>query len=165
MSLNLYIKFVFFRVLKSSSFFFSSSAGRNFTGRICVYHQGAGHKKIYNKIDFFRRLNQYGTVLKIIKDNYRTAFVAFVFYDNGLCSFIVLADGLKVGDRLFSGIFFQQKNSNGSTFLLKDIGLFSNVNCFEVFPLSGAQFCRAAGVSALLISKDSNKVLLKLPSG
>lgn len=134
-------------------------------GRICVYHRGGGNKKIYTHVDFFRRLNQYGTILKIFKDSFRTGFLAFVFYDNGLSSFILLTEGLKIGDRFFSGFFFQQMYNNGSTFLVKNVGLFTNVHSLELFPLSGAKLCRAAGTNALLISKDIDKVCLKLSSG
>ena len=64
MSLSSNIKYHFQKILKNSNISLSSYGGRNFLGRICVYHKGAGNKNIYRKLDFYRRLNQVGLVLK-----------------------------------------------------------------------------------------------------
>lgn len=164
-----YIKYHFIKLVKNTSVFLPRFSGRNFLGRICVYHQGGGKKRAYKMLDFYRRLNQVGVILKVLKDSNRTAYIGLVLYQNGLSSFILLSEGLSKGLTIFSGfdLNIMQKipSQTGSTSLLKDIGLFSNVNCIELFPLSGAKMSRAAGASSLLISKDSRKVSLKMASG
>lgn len=169
MSLHNVIKYHFKKLLKSSNICLSSSGGRNFLGRVCVYHKGAGNKNIYRKLDFYRRLNQLGLILKILKDSNRTGYIGLILYENGLSSFVLLSEGLFKGYTIYSGfeLNLQKKllDLNGSTSLLKNVGLFSNVNSIELFPLSGAKMTRAAGAGSLIISKDSNKVSLKMVSG
>jgi ribosomal protein L2 len=47
-----------------------SCSGRNHTGIICVHHQGGGHKRRGYKIDFFRRINCFGFLVKIRKASF-----------------------------------------------------------------------------------------------
>lgn len=169
MSLSSNIKYHFQKILKNSNISLSSYGGRNFLGRICVYHKGAGNKNIYRKLDFYRRLNQVGYVLKVLKDSNRTGYIGLILYENGLSSFILLSEGLFKGGTIFSGFDLNLQNKmsdlNGSTTLLKNIGLFSNVNSIELYPLSGAKMARAAGSSSLIISKDAKTVSFKMSSG
>lgn len=51
--------------LKIGTFFVG---GRNFTGHICVHHRSGGVKRNYSLIDFYRRINSFGLIYKIIKD-------------------------------------------------------------------------------------------------
>ena len=67
---NLYIYLS--KNLKIGTFFVG---GRNFTGHICVHHRSGGLKRNYFLIDFYRRLNSYGFIYKIINDLNRTAFL------------------------------------------------------------------------------------------
>jgi large subunit ribosomal protein L2 len=128
---------------------------------------GSGNKKIYRKLDIYRRLNQYGIVLKILKDSYRTGFLGCILYENGLLSFILLSEGIRRGHKIFSGFDLIHKDNMllGSSFLLKNLGLFSYIHSVELFPLSGAHLAKSAGVGALIISKNVNKVSLKMASG
>jgi ribosomal protein L2 len=41
------------------------ASGRNFLGRICVFHQGAGRLTLYRPVDFYRRLNLFGRIIRI----------------------------------------------------------------------------------------------------
>lgn len=169
MVLTNYINYHLKKTVKNTNSVLSSYGGRNFLGRICVYHKGAGNKNGFIHLDFYRRLNQVGILLKILKDTYRTGYIGLILYSNGLSSFILLSEGLFKGLSIFSGFDFniQQKVTNitGSTTLLKNIGLFSNVNSIELFPLSGSKMSRAAGVSSLIISKDYRQVSFKMSSG
>lgn len=163
---NLY-KFLYQKYSKIFSVGIVLVAGRNFLGRICVQHQGGGVKINYKKIDRFRYINQLGNIFRIIKIKFCTGLIGFVFYDNGLCSFILLSEGLIKGSRIFSGprkVFFDGF-SIGSTQKLLHIKLFDTINSFELFPLSGFKVARAAGAYAKIISKDHQKSILKLKSG
>lgn len=98
-------KYLFKRLDKKLRLGFVSSAGRNFLGSICVHHRGGGSKKKRYFVDFFRRLNSFGYITKIIKTPFYTSFLGLVAYQNGLCSYIILTDGLAIGSRIFCGTF------------------------------------------------------------
>lgn len=143
-----------------------SSAGRNFSGRICVFHRGGGCAREYRLVDFFRRLNMFGTICKIVYDPNRSAYLGFILYDNGLFSFIVLSEEKKIGDTVFSGV---RHSSNfyyvGSSLEVSAVKAFSVVSCIEARPFFGATVARAAGVGALLLYFDKKIAVLKLVSG
>src|ERR1051325_168950 len=84
-----------------------SKGGRNMLGRICVHHKGAGNKRLYRKIDYFRRLNQGGSVLKVIKDAFRSGFIGLIIYFNGVMSQIILSDSNKIGSVIYSGSIYK----------------------------------------------------------
>jgi large subunit ribosomal protein L2 len=148
------IKFFFFKVKKKFSIGLHSFGGRNFLGRVCVYHRGGGNKLKYKLIDRYRRLDQSAYVYKVFKQPSFTAFVGMVIYDNGLISFILLSHGLARGSKIFSGgSYIEKKNfSIGSSSLVKFFGLFSVINSIELFPFSGFKLVRAAGSSAYIIN-------------
>lgn len=45
---------------KTLSFGYVPFSGRNFSGRVCVRHQGGGSKRKLQVVDLFRRINHYG---------------------------------------------------------------------------------------------------------
>jgi len=157
--------FFFSKIFKKVSIGLSSSGGRNFLGRICVFHRGGGNKVKYLLVDRFRRLNQYGFIYKIFSKRPFTAFIGAIIYDNGLHSFIILSDNLFVGSYVFSGISSESTKNLGSSGLLSTFSLFSPINSLELFPFSGAKLSRAAGSSAFMVGRDFKKVLVKLNSG
>src|ERR1051325_9982665 len=83
-----------------------SNGGRNFLGRICVHHRGSGNKRNYRLIDFCKRINNFGVILRVFKDPYRTAFLALVVYENGLACYMLLSEGAVGGLRFYSGSEF-----------------------------------------------------------
>lgn len=141
--------------------------GRNFTGRICMHHRSGGVKRNYCLIDFYRRINSFGIIYKIIKDLNRTAFIGSIIYENGLFSFIILSEGLQVGDKIYSGSKkkFLDKLKNGFALPLNVVNLFTIVSNIEFKPYTGSKFSRAAGTSCLLIGKKKNTIILKFRSG
>lgn len=144
-----------------------SSGGRNFLGRVCIKGRGAcnsSEKKIYRFIDFHRRINKKGLLLKILYDPLRTGKIGLVLYENGLSSFILIQKGLKLFSIIYSGNTFESINK-GDSLLLKKMPLFSIISNIENKPFKGGAICRAAGVSCLLINKDNNNGILKLNSG
>jgi len=135
-------------------------SGRNFSGHICVHHKNSGIKKTYSYIDFFRRINSFGLLYKIIKDQNRTAFLGAIFYENGLFSYIILSENLKIGDKIYSGSFFNINKmliTTGYAIPLSYINLFNIINNIESFPYKGSIFSRSAGSSAVLIGKKKIK--------
>ncbi len=113
----------------------SSIAGRNHTGQICIHHRSGGVKRNYCLIDFYRRINSFGILLKIIKDLNRTAFLGSIIYENGLFSYIILSEGLEPGSKLYSGskkILRGGKLKSGYASSLNFINLFTIVNILRL---------------------------------
>jgi large subunit ribosomal protein L2 len=152
------------RLLRVGTFFLG---GRNFSGAICVQHRSGGSKHNYYLVDFFRRVNSFGKIYKIIKDVNRTAFLGAVIYENGLFSYIILSEGLKIGDQVYSGSLNNLKKGafNGYAMPLKDCNLFTLLNNIEVFPFRGASLARAAGASCILSGKKKDKMIVKFKTG
>ncbi len=162
--MNKYIKYLFIKLNKKIIIGTKISAGRNYLGTICVRHKFSGNKLKFFKIDFFRRINSFGYVYKIISYNNRTANIASIIYDNGLFAYIIISENIKLGEKIYSGIF-NMFNKSGNTSLLKNVKLFSLINNIELYPSKGSSLCRAAGTSVLLTSFNKNKAVIKLKSG
>ena len=149
----------------------NNKSGRNNWGRICVYNK-ISNKSKYLRIDFFRRITSYGYIWKIIKNSNRSAFIGNVIYENGLFSYIVLTEQLKIGSKIYSGTNYNYSNYKylnnynlGWTYLLKNMNLFTIISNIELNPNSGINLVRSAGSKAILTKREKNKVSLKLKSG
>lgn len=170
------------KLLKNNLGFFK--AGRNNTGKITAFHRGGRNKRLYRAVDFWRRLNLSGVVLKLVYDPNRTATIACVFYFNGLVSYIVATTMTVVGSKVFSGNNFSASKSiylneserkkdlalkkvffSGNSLSMKDMPLGSVVNNFELHSSKGSQIARSAGLFALLYKKTELGAYLKLRSG
>jgi len=139
-------------------------------GRVCVRGRGAcnsSYRTVYRYLDFYRRLNKSGKLLKIYYDTNRTGKIGLIMYENGLSCFILLQKGIKTLDYIYSGAYLikNYKINKGDSVLLNDMPLFSIISNIEMKPYNGGIFSRAAGVGALLISKDKFKGTIKLNSG
>jgi len=141
--------------------------GRNFSGKICIFHRSGGIKRNYCLIDFFRRINSFGLIYKILKDLNRTALLGGIIYENGLFSYIILSEKLNIGDKIYSGTkkIFKAKLKNGFAISLKYINLFTIINNIELKPYNGSSLSRAAGTSSLLVGRKRENIILKFKSG
>jgi len=72
-------------------------------GRVCVNGRGGGQKRKYRVVDYFRRICVKGRLMRICYDRGRSAFLGLILYDNGLLSYLILSNGLKIGNTIFSG--------------------------------------------------------------
>jgi len=162
-----YSKFLLSKIEKNFLFHFNFKGGRNFSGRICVFHRGGPRFTNYRFIDFFRRINSFGVVVKIFKDISRTAFVGTVLYFNGLIANILTAEDCRVGNIIFSGFFLKEDipYALGYSLPLAKLPMFSLLYNIELKSCRGSKYARAAGVSALCISKVGDRCWLKLNSG
>lgn len=147
-----------------------SASGRNFLGKICVAHRGGGSKRNKFYVDFFRRTNAFGYLLKIKSVRWYTGFLGLMIYENGLSNYILLSDNIEVGDKLYFGtsLIINKENSClkiGSSVPLSYVSLFSLINNIELRAFNGGQLARAAGTSGILISKSANLITVKLKSG
>ena len=142
----------------------SKNAGRNAQGKITVRHRGGGAKRKYRIIDFKRNKDGVvGTVATIEYDPNRTAYIALVVYADGEKRYILAPAGLKVGDKVESGVNADIKPGNALP--LKNIPVGTVVHNVELQVGKGGQLVRSAGSSAQLMAKEGNYATLRLPSG
>jgi large subunit ribosomal protein L2 len=144
------------------------NSGRNNYGRICVYNRSSNKGK-YLRIDFFRKIESFGYIWKIIKNSNRSAYIANIIYENGLFSYIISTDKLSSGHKIYSGTInnlpFNIDYELGWTYLLRNMNLFTTINNIELYPNHGFNLIRSAGSKAILTKREKDKVNLKLKSG
>ena len=139
-------------------------SGRNSYGRITVRHHGGGNRTKYRIIDFKRQKSDIpATVLSIEYDPNRSAFIALIQYEDGVKSYIIAPDGVKVGDTIVSGVNADIKPGNALPLSSIPVGTF--IHNVELYPGKGAQLARSAGIMAQLMAKENGLALLRLPSG
>jgi len=160
----LYKNYLFKYINKKMKIGLNIKSGRNFMGRICVHHK-IHNKSKYLKIDFYRRLNCFGYIYKIIKNSNRSSYIGGIIYINGLFAYIILTEKIKIGYKIYSGILYNNNKNIVYTYLLKNINLFTVISNVELNPYSGFNLVRAAGTKSILTKIEKNKVSLKLKSG
>jgi len=141
-----------------------STGGRNNLGRITSRSKGAGHKQKYREIDFYRKKdNLKAKIERIEYDPNRSAHVALIKYEDGLMSYILAPNKIKIGDEVVSG-----KNKEieiGNCMPLSDIPTGTDIHNIELYPNGGGKLARSAGSSAQISGKDENYCIIKLSSG
>ena len=139
-------------------------AGRNFSGRITVRHQGGGERRKYRIIDFKRNKdNVPAKVFSIEYDPNRSANIALLHYADGEKRYIIAPLGLNVGDTVVSGEAVDIKVGNAMQ--LANIPVGTMIHCIELLPGKGAQLVRSAGNAAQLMAKEGKYAQVRLPSG
>ena len=139
-------------------------SGRNNTGRITVRHQGGGNRTKYRVIDFKRQKTDIPATVKTLEyDPNRSAFIALVEYTDGVKSYIIAPDGLKVGDVVVSSKSADIKPGNALPFANIPVGTI--IHNVELYPGKGGQLVRSAGNMAQLMAKEGKYALVRLPSG
>lgn len=139
--------------------------GRNNFGHITVRHKSAGHKKSYRVIDFKRdKFDVEATVERIEYDPNRTAFIALLKYKDGIYSYIISPNKLKVGDKVISSKELVDIKV-GNSMPLSVIPIGTIIHNIELKPGSGGTVSRSAGTYSQLVGKDSGYGLIKMQSG
>jgi len=141
-----------------------STGGRNNLGRITSRHRGAGHKKKYREIDFYRKKDDINAVIERIEyDPNRSAYVALIKYDDGVINYIIAPNKVDIGDKIVSGR--NKEIKIGNCMPLSDIPEGTNIHNIELSPNSGGKLVRSAGSSAQISGIDANYCIIKLVSG
>ncbi len=139
-------------------------SGRNSQGRLTVRHRGGGEKTHYRIIDFKR--NKPGVPARLATIEYdpnRSARIGLLFYRDGEKRYMLLPNGLKVGDIVVSGPDAEARLGNALP--LANIPLGTTVHNIELVPGKGGQIVRSAGVSAQVLAKEGEFATIRLPSG
>jgi large subunit ribosomal protein L2 len=139
-------------------------SGRDFSGKVVVRHQGGGAKQKVRTIDTRgKKIGVSAVVASIEYDPTRTARLALLHYEDGIKSYIICPEGLKVGDKLMAGSEAEAKLGNNLPLEIIPIGL--PIHNIELTLGKGGQICRSAGSSATILSKEGGFAAIKLPSG
>ena len=142
----------------------SKTGGRNNQGKITVRHIGGGVRRKYRVIDFKRNKDGIeGRVATIEYDPNRSANIALINYADGEKRYIIAPLGLKVGDRIESGVNADIKTGNALP--LENIPVGTMVHNVELNPGAGAKLARSAGSGVQILGKEGKYIIIRLKSG
>src|SRR5437763_15216192 len=140
------------------------NSGRNNQGRITTRHKGGGARRFYRLVNFKLAPGTTAKIEAIEYDPNRSARIARIKEDNGTYHYVLAAQGMKIGQKLASGV--EAPIENGNRLPLKNIPIGSTVHAIELQPGKGAQMVRSAGNSAQLMGRaEGGYVQVRLPSG
>ena len=141
-----------------------NKSGRNNYGRITVRHRGGANRRKYRVIDFKRsKFDVPAEVVSLEYDPNRSAHIALITHEDGVKSYILAPAGVKVGDKVMAGPDADIKPGNALPLINIPTGTI--IHNAELYPGRGGQLARAAGIAALLMAKEGEYALLRLPSG
>jgi large subunit ribosomal protein L2 len=139
-------------------------SGRNGQGRLTVRHRGGGEKRAYRRIDFKRDKWEVPARLATIEyDPNRSARIGLLHYADGEKRYILVPNGLHVGDSVVAGASAEARVGNALP--LSSIPLGTQIHNIELVPGKGGQIVRSAGVAAQLLAKEGDAAQVRLPSG
>ncbi len=139
------------------------SAGRDWRGRVSARHRGGGNKRMYRIIDFKRDKDMPARVLGIEYDPNRNARIALLEYEDKEKRYILAPLGLMVGETVSSGEDVDIKPGNALP--LRSIPVGTMIHNVELQPGEGGKLARSAGAGVMLVAKEGNYGIVKLPSG
>ena len=142
----------------------NSTGGRNNLGRITSRARGAGHKRKFRSIDWYRRKDDVvAKVERIEHDPNRSAFLALIKYTDGEFNYIIAPNKLSVGEEIISGR--NKEIKIGNCMPLSDIPSGTDIHNIELSPNGGGKLVRSAGSFAQVSGSDENYSIIKLNSG
>ncbi len=140
------------------------SGGRDNQGKMTMRQIGGGHKKKYRIIDFKRDKDGVPAIVKSIEyDPNRTARIALLSYADGEKRYIIAPNGIKVGQKVNSGLGVAPEV--GNAMLLSEIPFGTIIHNLELRPGQGAKLVRSAGAYAQLMTREGKFAIIKMPSG
>jgi len=127
------------------------------------YMQANRHARMYRIIDFGRtKRGMFGVIETIEYDPYRNTRICLVKYEDGERRYILYAMGFFVGQQVISSV--RAPVFVGNAMPLDKVPIGTMVHNIEMHPTNGGQLARAAGASAIVLSRDKRCVTVKLPS-
>ncbi|MEX2547124.1 MAG: 50S ribosomal protein L2 [Chloroflexota bacterium] len=139
-------------------------SGRNSQGRLTVRHRGGGEKRHYRLIDFKRdKFDVPARLATIEYDPNRSARIGLLHYLDGEKRYMLVPNGLGVGDVVVAGAHVEARV--GNSLPLKNIPLGTTIHNIELVPGRGGQLVRSAGTAAQLLAKEGTEAQVRMPSG
>ena len=139
-------------------------SGRNNQGKITVRHRGGEQKRLYRRIDFRRdKAGIPARVATVEYDPNRSARIGLLNYADGEKRYMLLPNGLNVGDVIESGPGAEAKLGNCLPLARMPLG--TTIHNIELVPGKGGQLVRSAGAAAQLVAKEGAFATIRMPSG
>ncbi|MFZ9703433.1 MAG: 50S ribosomal protein L2 [Candidatus Limnocylindrus sp.] len=138
-------------------------SGRNNQGKITVRHRGGEQKRLYRKIDF--RRDKFGIPARVATIEYdpnRSARIGLLNYADGEKRYMLLPNGLTVGDMIESGPNAEAKLGNCLPLARMPLG--TTIHNIELVAGKGGQMVRSAGAAAQLVAKEGEFATIRMPS-
>jgi large subunit ribosomal protein L2 len=104
-----------------------------------------------------------GIVIDIEHDPARNAPIALVKLETGEKVYMLVTEGLGIGEPVLWGSAGEVKN--GNTLTLANIPTGTYICNIEARPNDGGKFVRASGVQAVVVDKSEDRVGIRMPSG
>jgi large subunit ribosomal protein L2 len=104
-----------------------------------------------------------GTVIDIEHDPARNSPIALVKLEDGAKVYMLVTEGLGIGETITWGSNVEVKNGNTGT--LKNIPTGTYICNIEARPNDGGKFVRSSGVQAVVVDKIEDRVGVRMPSG
>jgi large subunit ribosomal protein L2 len=104
-----------------------------------------------------------GTVIDIEHDPARNAPIALVKLETGEKVYMLVTEGLGIGEPVLWGSAGEVKN--GNTLTLANIPTGTYICNIEARPNDGGKFVRSSGVQAVVVDKSEDRVGIRMPSG
>ena len=140
------------------------SGGRNHSGMTMVRFRGGGARQMYRLIDFKRDKDGVSAnVASVEYDPNRNCYISLLHYVDGEKRYILAPEGVKLGDKVESGMVCEPKVGNAMPLGAIPSGL--EVHNIEMTAGQGGKLVRVAGGAARIIAKEGDWVTLQLPSG
>src|SRR4029079_16802787 len=118
----------------------------------------------YRRVDFKR--DKHGVPARLATIEYdpnRSAPIALLHYRDGEKRYMLVPNGLNVGDTVISGP--EAEARVGNALPLRNIPLGTTIHNIELVPGKGGQIVRSAGGAAQLLAKEGDHAQVRLPSG
>ena len=141
--------------------------GRDERGHISIRHRGGGPRRKFRLLTPLNRwLNQPATVQSIEYDPNRSGFIALMSFEDGVRTYVLAPDGLKVGDVILATTTTPiNKLGNRAPLAMHATGV--ELHDVELLPGQGGKLVRSAGMAATILAHedDGRYVQLRMPSG
>ena len=140
------------------------TGGRNHHGVTTARFRGGGARKIYRIIDFKRNKDSVPAKVATVEyDPNRNCFISLLHYADGEKRYILAPLGIKVGDRVESGLVCVPQIGNAMP--LESIPAGLEIHNIEMTAGQCGKLVRGAGGAARIVAKEGNWVTIVLPSG
>lgn len=134
---------------------------RNNMGKRTVVGKISGSKKIYRLVDFKCSFKNSFRFLRLEYDPNRSGYIALIKQGDNI-SYILSPEGVDIGTNISPN---KKIIKIGNTIKLKYIPIGIPLYNIEIKKCKGGQMARSAGNSVTIISKEKNKVFVKMCSG
>lgn len=139
------------------------AAARNNYGRITVRHQGGGHKRLFRAVDFtYNKFDIPARIASVEYDPDRSGFIGLAVYRDGEKRYVLLPQGVKVGDTFLVSEKAQVAPANRLP--LRAIPVDSFVYNVSLRPGGKALLARSAGNAAKVKAQEGAYTFIELPS-